>query len=60
MIRQRLLESKTLYLQMAFNQANSLDLAYRKAGSYSPMAPQFGHTTTVVIPNQAQKPGMTL
>ncbi|XP_064080604.1 uncharacterized protein LOC135197465 [Macrobrachium nipponense] len=53
MIRQRLLENKTLDLQAAYDQAYSLDLAQRNASFYSHMLPHVGHTAAVVTPDHA-------
>lgn len=54
LIRQHLLENKTLGLQAAYDQAYSLDLAQRSASSYSP---QSGHTAAAVTLEHAQVPG---
>lgn len=43
LIRQRLLENKTLTLEEACNQANSLDLAQRNANAYSLTTPPGAH-----------------
>ncbi|XP_064082940.1 uncharacterized protein LOC135198951 [Macrobrachium nipponense] len=54
MIRQRLLENKTLDLQAAYDQAYySLDLVQRNASFYSHMLPHVGHTAAVVTPDHA-------
>ena len=50
-IRQRLLENKTLDLKSAYDQAYTLDLAQRNANAYSL---QVGHTAAVVNPNVSQ------
>ena len=51
MIRQRLLENKTLDLKSAYDQAYSLDLAQRNASAYSS---QVVHTAAVVTPDTPQ------
>ncbi|XP_068234199.1 uncharacterized protein [Palaemon carinicauda] len=53
MIRQHLLENKTLDIQAAHDQAYSLDLAQRNASFYSHMLPHVGHTTAVVTSDHA-------
>ncbi|XP_068229724.1 uncharacterized protein [Palaemon carinicauda] len=52
-IRQRLLENKTLDLQAAYDQAYSLDLPKRNASFYSHMLPHVGHTAAVVTSDPA-------
>ncbi|XP_076061516.1 uncharacterized protein LOC143037271 [Oratosquilla oratoria] len=54
LIRQRLLENKTLDLQAAYDQAYSLDLAQRNVNSYGPVTPQFVHSAAVMTPDRTQ------
>ncbi|XP_064122409.1 uncharacterized protein LOC135226624 [Macrobrachium nipponense] len=53
MIRQRLLENKTLDVEAAYDQAYSLGLAQRNASFYSHMLLHVGHTAAVVTPDHA-------
>ncbi|XP_068227647.1 uncharacterized protein [Palaemon carinicauda] len=53
MIRQRLLENKTLDLQVAYDQAYSLDLAQRNASFYSHMLPHVRHTAAMITLDHA-------
>ena len=54
MIRQRLLENKSLDLKTAYDQAYTLDLAHRNANAYST---QTMHTAAVITPDQPQALG---
>lgn len=57
LIRQRLLENRTLDLQTAYNQAYSLDLAQRNAGAYTSTPPS--SYTAAIAPPQQPRPADT-